>query len=135
QAMPSNDIRYGWQLEDFSEDEFGIEATVRPMQGGGALRVRARYLVGADGARSSVRRWLGIRWLGETGIVRDFMGGKMFAVYLRAPGLRIAIPHRPAWMNVAVNAERRAFIIPVDGVAEYAFHAALRPGEDADAWT
>jgi hypothetical protein len=63
------------------------------------------------------------------------MGGKMFAVYLRAPGLRAAMPHRLGWMNVAVNAERRAFLIPVDGVAEYAFHAALRPGEDADAWT
>ncbi len=97
--------------------------------------MRARYLVGADGARSFVRRRLGIGWQGETGISRDFMGGKMFAVYLRAPGLRAAVPHRRAWMNVAVNAERRAFLMPVDGVAEYAFHAALHAGEDADGWT
>ena len=135
QALPSNDIRYGWQLEDFSEVESGIEATIRPVTGDAALRVRAHYLVGADGARSSVRRRLAFRWLGETGIVRDFMGGKMFAVYLRSPGLRAAMPHRLGWMNVAVNAERRAFLIPVDGLVEYAFHAALRPGEDADAWT
>jgi 2-polyprenyl-6-methoxyphenol hydroxylase-like FAD-dependent oxidoreductase len=135
QALRSNDIRYGWQLEDFSAIESGIDATVRPTKGGEVLRVRSRYLVGADGARSSVRRRLEIPWLGETGIVRDFMGGKMFAVYLRAPGLRAAMPHRRAWMNVAVNAERRAFLMPVDGISEYAFHAALRPGEDADAWT
>ena len=38
-------------------------------------------------------------------------------------------------MYVAVNHERRAFMASVDGVAEYAFHAALRPGEDADGWT
>jgi len=100
-----------------------------------SLAVRARYLVGADGARSFVRRRLGIGWQGETGISRDFMGGKMYAVYLRAPGLRAAVPHRRAWMNVAVNAERRAFLMPVDGVAEYAFHAALHAGEDADGWT
>jgi 2-polyprenyl-6-methoxyphenol hydroxylase-like FAD-dependent oxidoreductase len=135
QGLRSNDIRYGWQLEDFSAIESGIDATVRPTKGGEVLRVRSRYLVGADGARSSVRRRLGIRWLGETGIVRDFMGGKMFAVYLRAPGLHAAMPHRRAWMNVAVNAERRAFLMPVDGISEYAFHAALRPGEDAESWT
>ena len=135
QALSSTDIRYGWQLEDFAEVDAGVSASIRSASGGAAQRVRARYLVGADGARSAVRRQLGIRWLGETGIVRDFMGGKMFAVYLRAPGLRAAMPHRSAWMNVAVNAERRAFLIPVDGVAEYAFHAAVQPGEDADAWS
>jgi len=135
QALPSNEIRYGWQLEDFSEVGSGVEASIRPARGGAGLSVRARYLVGADGARSLVRRRLGIRWQGESGVVRDFMGGKMFAVYLRAPALRGAIPHRPAWMYVAVNAERRGFLVTVDGVAEYAFHAAVQPGEDADAWT
>jgi 2-polyprenyl-6-methoxyphenol hydroxylase-like FAD-dependent oxidoreductase len=136
QASRSNDIRYGWQLEDFSEVERGgIDAAVRPTNGGAALRVQARYLVGADGARSFVRRRLGFAWQGESGVQRDFMGGKMFAVYLRAPGLRAAMPHPLGWMNVAVNSERRAFLMPVDGISEYAFHAALRPGEDADAWT
>jgi 2-polyprenyl-6-methoxyphenol hydroxylase-like FAD-dependent oxidoreductase len=135
QAFPLNDIRYGWLLEGFSDIGSGIEAAVRPAQGGAALRVRSRYLVGADGPRSMVRRRLGIGWQGETGRLRDFMGGKMFAVYLRAPGLRAATPHRPAWMYVAVNSERRAFLVAVDGVAEYAFHAAVQPGEDADAWT
>ena len=91
--------------------------------------------VGADGARSLVRRQLGIEWGGETGIEREFMGGKMFAVYLRAPGFQSVLRHPRAWMYVAVNHARRAFMASVDGVAEYAFHAALRPGEDADAWT
>jgi hypothetical protein len=38
-------------------------------------------------------------------------------------------------MYVAVNHRRRAFMASVDGVAEYAFHAALKPGEDAEGWT
>ena len=135
QACVSNDIRYGWQLDDFAEIGSAIEASVRPTTGGAALCVQARYLIGADGARSLVRRRLGIKWEGESGVLRDFMGGRMFAAYMRAPALRAAMPHRPAWMYVAVNAERRAFLVSVDGVAEYAFHAAVHPGEDADAWT
>ena len=38
-------------------------------------------------------------------------------------------------MHVVVNHERRGFMMPVDGGAEFVFHAALHPGEDADAWT
>ncbi|MFW8641919.1 FAD-dependent monooxygenase [Rhizobium beringeri] len=41
--------------------------------------VRCKYLVGADGARSAVRKALGIRYQGDGGAVRDFFGGKMFA--------------------------------------------------------
>jgi 2-polyprenyl-6-methoxyphenol hydroxylase-like FAD-dependent oxidoreductase len=135
QSWPSTDVRYGWTLERFSDDGESVRATVRRTDGGPAQWVTAKFLVGADGARSFVRRELGIDWGGVTGIQREFMGGKMFAVYLRAPGFLSVLRHPKAWMYVAVNHQRRAFMASVDGVAEYAFHAALRPGEDADAWT
>ncbi|MFT3816794.1 MAG: FAD-dependent oxidoreductase [Rubrivivax sp.] len=135
QAWPSTDVRYGWTLERFHDDGDAVHAVIRPMAGGAATAVRAAFLVGADGARSFVRRELGIEWGGVTGIRREFMGGKMFAVYLRAPGFPLLLRHPRAWMYVAVNHQRRAFMASVDGVSEYAFHAALRPGEDADAWT
>ena len=135
QVWPSVDMRYGWALERFHDNGRSIDATVRPTDDGPAQKVSARYLVGADGARSLVRRELGIEWEGVTGIQREFMGGKMFAAYLRAPGFVSALPHPKAWLYVAVNHGRRAFMASVDGVAEYAFHAALKPGEDAENWT
>lgn len=135
QAWPSAEVRYGWTLEDFAEEEDTVSAAVRPTTGGPAQEVKAKYLVGADGARSFVRRQLGIEWGGVTGIQREFMGGKMFAVYLRAPTFLSVLQHPKAWMYVAVNAQRRAFMASVDGVSEYAFHAALRPEENADHWT
>ena len=135
QACPSNDVRYGWSLTHFVQDLEGVDATVTPVAGGAAVAVRARYLVGADGARSPVRHQLGIAWGGSTGVKRDFMGGKMFAVYLRAPGFDQVMPHDKAWMYVTVNAQRRAFMATVDGAGEFAFHAAVHDGEDADAWT
>src|SRR4051812_35302528 len=47
--------------------------------------IECSYLVGADGARSGVRQQLGVRYTGETGVLRDFVGGRMHAVYARIP--------------------------------------------------
>lgn len=135
QAAASVDVRYGWRLEQFADDGQSVRATVRPAVGGVAQPVVARFLVGADGARSRVRQALGIGWSGVTGIEREFMGGRMFALYLRAPAFLSVLRHPKAWMYVSVNPERRAFMASVDGIAEYAFHAALRPGEQAEQWT
>ena len=38
-------------------------------------------------------------------------------------------------MHVTYNRDRRAFMASVDGRSEFAFHAAVHEGEDADAWT
>lgn len=132
---PSVELRHGWQLEAFEDDGQTVQARIRPVTGGAALPVQARYLVGADGARSFVRQQLGIAWGGATGFKRDFMGGKMFAVYLRASAFYEVLPHARAWMYVSFNAQRRAFMATVDGRGEFAFHAAVHEGEDADAWT
>ena len=134
QAQPGQDLRYSWELLDFEDTGEAVLARIRPVNGD-PVQVRARYLVGADGARSRVRAQLGIAWGGASGVRRDFMGGQMFAVYLRAPGFYDAFPHARAWMYVSFNSQRRAFMASVDGRAEFAFHAAVHAGESADDWT
>lgn len=133
--LPGVTLQHGWRLATFEDQGQTVRARVEATEGGGVQEVLARYLVGADGARSFVRQQLGIAWGGATGFKRDFMGGKMFAVYLRAPGFYEAFPHARAWMYVSVNAQRRAFMASVDGRTEFAFHAAVHEGEDADRWT
>ncbi|MGI5126392.1 FAD-dependent monooxygenase [Pseudonocardia sp. CA-107938] len=54
-------VELGVELTDFVQDADGVTATLS-----GAEPVRARYLVGADGGRSTVRRTLGIAFPGET---------------------------------------------------------------------
>ena len=134
QSWPCADVRYGWKLERFADTGDGVQATVGRVGEGEPIQVSARFLVGADGARSFVRAELGIEWEGETGVSRDFMGGKMFAMYLRAPQFLSVLRHPKAWMYVAVNHERRAFMASVDGDSEYACHAALHPDEDSESW-
>ncbi|MBC7437547.1 MAG: FAD-dependent oxidoreductase [Bdellovibrionales bacterium] len=135
QKWPANEIRHSWQLEDFSQDRHQVTARITSTDGLHTQQVKARYLVAADGARSAVRQQLGIAWQGASGFKRQFMGGKMFAVYCRVPGFYEAFPHARAWMYVSVNPQRRSFMASVDGQSEFAFHAAVHEGENADAWT
>ena len=125
-------ISYGWRLVRFSDDARGIHALVERVDDGRTATMEASYLVGADGPRSTVRQALGIGYLGDQEIVRDFFGGRMHAIYLRAPDFYRVVPHSPAWMNVTFNRERRAFMAAVDGKAEFAFHTQLRPHENED---
>lgn len=129
EALPGISINYGWRLVRFAETASGVTADIERVDDGAAQSVDATYLVGADGPRSTVRQALGYGYSGEEGVVRDFFGGRMYAVYLRAPGFYKAVPHSPAWMNVTFNRDRRAFMAAVDGRSEFAFHTQLRAHE------
>jgi 2-polyprenyl-6-methoxyphenol hydroxylase-like FAD-dependent oxidoreductase len=109
-----------------------VTTTVERVDGDGQRRIAAKYFAGADGARSDVRKRLDIVWTGETGVVRDFFGGRMYAIYLRSPRFYDVVAHPPAWMNVTFNRDRRAFMAAVDGKGEFAFHTQLREGEDRE---
>jgi len=135
EALPGVSVNYGWRLTGFAEKADAVEVAAEPSGGGEARTLRADYLVGGDGARSIVRQALGIRYGGETGVVRDFVGGRMYAVYARVPEFYRAIPHRPAWMNVSFNRERRSFMPAVDGKADFAFHTQLKPYERLESLT
>lgn len=127
---PSIDVRFKTRLLDFTDCGTHVEA--RAEGEAGPFTTRARYLVGADGARSHVRRKLGFGWVGEAAIQRDFMGGSMFAIYMRVPDFYRVCPHDAAWMYVAFNPERRAYMAAVDGRGEFAFHTQLRPDESEE---
>ena len=130
EGLPGVSVRYGWELTGFTELDGPVAASVVDREGGRSWTVTARYLIGADGARSSVRTQLGIGWTGETGTIRDFFGGRMYAVYLSAPRFYDVVRHPAAWMNVTFNRDRRAFMAAVDGAGEFGFHTQLRDRED-----
>ncbi len=71
-------VCFGTELTGFTQDGAGVVAGLTGFgQDGG--RLRARYLVAADGAHSPVREALGITRSG-----RGFTGGPMVSVYFRA---------------------------------------------------
>ena len=126
EAQPDVSVNYGRRMTAFRDHGDFVEAHVD------GQTIKAQYLVGADGPRSTVRQALGIRYAGETGITRPFAGGRMYAVYARMPDYYRVVPHRPAWMNVAFNPQRRCFMPAVDGKSEFAFHTQLQGDERED---
>lgn len=129
EALPGIAVHYGWRLVRFVETNSGIDAIVERVSDGVQHQIQAAYLVGADGPNSTVREILGFGYVGERGAVRDFLGGRMSAIYLRAPDFYRVVPHALAWMNVTFNPERRAYMAAVDGKGEFAFHTQLRAHE------
>jgi 2-polyprenyl-6-methoxyphenol hydroxylase-like FAD-dependent oxidoreductase len=130
ERLPGVSVNYGWRVVGFEESAHSVAVQVESTDGKHAGTLEAKYLVGGDGPRSLVRQRLGLRYAGETGVTRDFVGGRMYAVYCRIPRFYEAIPHGRAWMNVNFNRERRCFMPAVDGREEFAFHTQLKPHED-----
>jgi 2-polyprenyl-6-methoxyphenol hydroxylase-like FAD-dependent oxidoreductase len=68
QAQPNVTVRYGCELVSFTQDHEGVTAEVRNLDGTDEA-IRAAYLVGCDGASSTVRRKLAIKLRGEYNIL------------------------------------------------------------------
>ena len=128
--LPSVALNYGWRLVRFADHGGHVTAALERVADGARASLRGAYLVGADGPRSAVRQQLGFRYTGKTGFVREFMGGRMYAIYVRVPDFYRVVPHGPAWMNVTINRDRRALMAAVDGRGEFAFHTQLRANEE-----
>ena len=60
------DVRFSTELVSLDQDADGVTATICSVDGGTCTNVRADYLVGADGTRSTVRELLGIEAHGPT---------------------------------------------------------------------
>jgi putative polyketide hydroxylase len=72
------DIRFNTELVSFRADAGGVSAVIRDRATKDETRVRAAYLIGADGNRSAVRQQLGIAMHGR-GVL-----SKSITIYFRA---------------------------------------------------
>jgi 2-polyprenyl-6-methoxyphenol hydroxylase-like FAD-dependent oxidoreductase len=128
-ALPSVTLRQGWRMIALRETGTAVEVDAERSDGREQVRLHAAYVLGADGGGSPTRKALGYGYVGESGVVRDFIGGRMFAVHIRSSRLYDVIPHSRAWMYWAVNSERRGLMPSVNGHDEFTFHTQLRPDE------
>jgi putative polyketide hydroxylase len=63
-AMPEAEVAFDTELVAFDQDDGGVTAVLRSRADGTLRTVRSDYLVGADGAHSTVRAGLGVEMAG-----------------------------------------------------------------------
>lgn len=63
-AAPSAEVQHGWELVSLGQDDAGVHAVVRGRGSGRTRQVNAQFVIGADGAHSTVRDQLGIPMVG-----------------------------------------------------------------------
>ncbi|MFC5831576.1 FAD-dependent monooxygenase [Nonomuraea insulae] len=111
EAQPGADVRFSATMTGMrTTGDGGVEALIE--SGGSARRVRARFMVAADGARGGVRRELGIAVEGPPPIghmvsimfdadLRPLLRGRQAALYFLLsdpPGAVEAVDNRRRWM-------------------------------------
>ena len=101
-------LRFATELVDWTETAQGIEARLSDLATGETIGVRAAFLVGADGARSTVREKLGIRMEGRSPLSQHHN------IVFRSPGLARRHALGPAVMYWLVNADVPAVVAPLD---------------------
>ena len=124
-ALPLCAARYGWHLESFSESREGVTARLIEEASGCTDSVTADYLVGCDGASSTVRQGLGITLAGRGTL------GEACGIYFRAKELDRRLGARPGVMYWVLAPGCGGVIYTIDGGDEFVFNRYFMPGEQA----
>jgi 2-polyprenyl-6-methoxyphenol hydroxylase-like FAD-dependent oxidoreductase len=106
-------------VEGYEQDEAGVSVFAKDA-GGEDVIVRARFLAGCDGGRSTVRRRMGVALQGDAQL------GRTRSSLIRAPGLRALFgERRPVWMSWVSNPRIRGTVIAIDGEDVWLVHRSL----------
>ena len=124
ESRPGVTIVHRAEAVGFTDTGDGVTVEARSLDDGGTIAVRARYLVGCDGGRSSVRKSIGVSLQGTPVIQR------VQSTFLRAPSLLGLVPGERAWSCYASNPRRSGVCFAIDGRETWLVHNHLLPHEE-----
>lgn len=112
-SFPSVTLCYKCRLDSFEETAAGVTARLVDAATGASETVAAQYLVGCDGAASTVRRTLGVKLEGKgmlgTAVNMFFRAPKLLEACGKRPGtFFIAVDHAGVWANLRIIDPRNA---------------------------
>src|SRR5215218_7645463 len=114
--QPRVRVALGLELTGISLESDGARAALRDVSTGAVRMVRARFVVAADGARSAVRRAVGLAMRGAD----DVMGGR--TTLFRAPLWDVVGPHRHL-LYFATHSESPSVFLPTGPSDRWLFAA------------
>jgi 2-polyprenyl-6-methoxyphenol hydroxylase-like FAD-dependent oxidoreductase len=124
-SLPNVHVLHDTVVERYEQHAEGVTAHARRDDGTEAL-IASRFLVGADGGRSTIRRAMGVELIGDTEI------GRTRTSLVRCPEIRKLFgDRRPAWMSWIVNHLVKGNVIAIDGEDLWLLHRSV-PGVEFD---
>lgn len=120
-AYETIEIMNATAFQTLTQNDDGVTVHARDCNGGEDYEIRCKYLLGADGGSSAVRKALGIELHGEDNLIRA--RSRMF----RAPQLRGMCGYSTSWMHWFNVDGRWSSAIAINGVDLWLFHAFLPP--------
>lgn len=123
-TLPNVELRNQVRCESVAQDEEGVTATVGTASGEEVLR--ARYLIGADGGRSLVRKAIGAKLQGDPVLQQ------VQSTCISAPGLYDRMQLTPGWGYYTFNPRRHGHVYAIDGKDVFLVHTYLSEAEAAD---
>lgn len=125
------DLRFGMEMMSFDQDAEGVTALVKSRETGEHTRIRADYLVAADGPRSPVREALGIGQNGPGDLFHNV------SLTFTSRGLAGVVGDRRFIVCYLTNPEADGALLPVDNREHWVFHAPWHPehGETIEEFT
>ena len=124
-SLPGVTIAFNTELASFTDDGQRVTALLRDVATGTERRIDSAYLIGADGARSTVRQAIGTRMLGDGAFSRNYN------IIFRAPDLASRHEHGRAIMYWMVNEEVPSLLGPMDSDGLW-FFMATKLANDVD---
>jgi 2-polyprenyl-6-methoxyphenol hydroxylase-like FAD-dependent oxidoreductase len=120
---PEITVLNGVRVERYEHTETGVTVHCRADEGGEPVTVKARFLAGCDGGRSTIRKAMGVQLLGDAEIAWTR------STLVKAPHMKALFgKRRPAWMTWTVNHEIRGNVVAIDGRDMWLVHRALPRG-------
>ncbi|MEO8523405.1 MAG: FAD-dependent oxidoreductase [Caldimonas sp.] len=111
------------RVDGFVQDADGVTVEAMQLDGEQPLTLRARFLAGCDGGRSTVRKGIGARLVGDAVIQR------VQSSFIRAPDLIGRMQAPSAWGLFSFNPRRSGVLYAIDGRELWLVHNYLRDDE------
>jgi putative polyketide hydroxylase len=108
------ELRFNTELTGCEQNGAGVTATLADRVSGAETRIRAQYVIAADGAQSLIRRRLGVRMLGREKVYESVN------ILLNAD-LRPWTAHRPAALYFVEHPKIKATFLTINAVDRWGF--------------
>lgn len=122
-SLPNITVLNRTSVDAYDQDAEGVTLHCKG-DDGEEFDIRAQYLAGCDGGRSTIRKAMGVSLVGDAEISRTR------STLLRAPGLKALFgDRRRAWMSWVQNPKRSGTVIAIDGEDVWLVHRGVGAGE------